>query len=125
MLQAGIILIILLALYLLYELGLIALQRKRAMLFTSSINGSRAKFSSCTGTITRIIRIKESGNHEISFRKSSEKGSICISLFDHNGNTLISNGEDETYCVCLSAGKRYKLCVQMEKATGNYEIEIA
>lgn len=73
-------------LYLLYNFGFIAIQQKRAVFFTASLNGSSAKFSGCTGKITRIVRFRESGNRVIRFQKSAEKGAISISLFDQHGN---------------------------------------
>lgn len=115
---------VLIVLYLLYNFGFIAIQQKRAVFFTASLNGSSAKFSGCTGKITRIVRFRESGNRVIRFQKSAEKGAISISLFDQHGNALISNGEEEIYSVAMDAKKRYKLRVLMKKATGNYSIVI-
>lgn len=119
-----IIVILLFSLYLLYESGLIALQSKRAMLFTSSINGMKARFAGCTGKITRIVRFKEARTYTIRIQTSVDKGSVFISLSDPEGNKLIECGEEETCVLSPVAGKRHKLCVQMEKASGNYKIEI-
>lgn len=112
------------AVYLLYNFGFIAVQQKRALLFTASMNGLRAKFSGCTGKITRIVRFKKSGNHTLRFQKSAEKGAIAVSLFDPHGNALISEGEEEIYSIPAEAGKRYKLRILLVKATGSYSIEI-
>ncbi|MBR3928840.1 MAG: hypothetical protein IKJ65_07550 [Clostridia bacterium] len=116
--------VVFLALCLLYEFGFIALQSKRAMLFTASINGMKAKFSGCTGKITRIVRFKEQKVYMIRFEKTTQKGSVRLSLYDSEKNALIESGEEETYSLSPVAGKRYKLTVRMEKASGNYKIEI-
>ncbi len=119
-----ILIVIFLVLYLLYESGLIALQSKRAVLFTSSINGMKAKFTGCTGKITRIVRLKEARTYIIRFQKSADKGSVFLSLTDPEGNKLIEGGEEETFTLSPVPGKRHKLSVHMEKASGNYKIEI-
>lgn len=123
----GIVIIpaVLVVLYLLYEFGFIALQSKRAMLFTASINGSKAKFSSCTGKITRIVRFKEQREYAIRFEKRVEKGSVRLCLYDKENSVLIESGEEETYAFSPVPGKRYKMCVQLDKASGSYRIDIA
>ncbi len=124
MLYIIILLIVSLSLYLLYEFGFIAIQSKRAMLFAASINGMKAKFGSCTGKITRIVRFKEQKEYIIRFNKTVEKGSVRLSLYDGEKNALIESGKEETYTLSPVPGKRYKMCVHMEKASGNYKIEI-
>jgi len=119
-----IMVVVFLSLYLLYEFGFIALQSKRAMLFSSSINGMKAKFGSCTGKITRIVRFKEQKEYMIRFEKTTQKGSVRLFLYDSEKNALIESGEEETYTLSPVPGKRYKMCVRMEKASGNYKIEI-
>lgn len=124
MYAAIMLIIISLALYLLYEFGFIALQSKRAMLFTASVNGMKAKFTGCTGKITRIVRFKDSKEYIIRIDKTAEKGVVAFSLYDSEKNAVIESGEEDTYALTPVPGKRYKLCVQMEKASGSYRIEI-
>ena len=119
-----ILIVIFLVLYLLYESGFIALQSKRAMLFTASINGMKAKFSSCTGKITRIVRFREKREYTIRFERSTEKGAILLTLTDREGHALIDSGAEESYTLSPEPGKRYILCVRMEKTSGNYKIAI-
>ena len=113
-----------LALYFLYESGVIAFQSKRAMLFAASINGMKAKFGSCTGKITRIVRFKEKREYTVRFERSAEKGAVLLALTDREGHTLIESGEEESYTLSPEPGKRYKLCIRMEKASGSYKIVI-
>lgn len=120
-----ILLIAFLALYLLYESGFIALQNKHAMLFTASINGMKAKFGGCTGKITRVVRFREQKEYIIHFERTVEKGSVRLCLYDGENNALIESGEKETYALSLIPGKRYKICIQLDKATGSYHIDIA
>ena len=119
-----ILFVLFLALYLLYESGIIALQSKRAMLFTASMNGMKAKFSSCTGKITRIVRFKEKREYTVRFEKNAEKGAVQLILTDREGHALIDSGEEESYTLSPEPGKRYTLCIRMEKASGRYKIEI-
>lgn len=119
-----ILIVIFLALYLLFESGIIALQSKRALLFTASINGMKAKFGSCTGKITRIVRFREQKEYTIRFEKTVEKGSVLLSLYDSEKNAIIESIDEETYTFSPVSGKRYILCVRMENASGNYRIEI-
>ncbi|MBQ2433896.1 MAG: hypothetical protein II266_05655, partial [Clostridia bacterium] len=58
------------------------------------------------------------------FEKNAEKGTVLLSLTDREGHTLIDSGEEETYTLSPVPGKRYTLCVRMEKASGSYKIEI-
>ena len=119
-----VLIVLLISLYLLYESGIIALQSKRAMLFAASLNGMKAKFSSCTGKITRIVRFREKREYTVRFERSAEKGAVLLALTDREGHTLIESGEEESYTLSPEPGKRYKLCVRMEKASGSYKIEI-
>ena len=119
-----ILIVLFLALYVLYESGIIAFQSKRALLFTASIHGMKAKFGSCTGKITRVVRFKEKREYTIRFEKSLEKGSVLLSLTDRDGHAPIDSGEEENYTFSPEPGKRYKLCVRIEKASGSYKIEI-
>lgn len=116
--------ILLIGLYFLYEFGLLAVHNKRAVLFTSSVNGSKARFSSCTGKITRVIRFKEKREYVIRFEKTVEKGEVRLFLYDGRSNALIEFGQKDAYAFAPVPGKRYKLCVRMEKASGSYRIEI-
>ena len=117
-------LIILLILFILYVSGFIALQQKRAVMFVASVNGAKARFSSCTGKITRIVWFREKREYRILFEKTIDKGSVDISLYDREGNSLIHGGKDEAYAFSPEPGKRYRLCIQMQKASGKYQIRI-
>lgn len=120
-----ILIVIFLVLYLLYESGFIALQSKRAMLFTASINGMKARFGSCTGKITRVVRFREQKEYTIRFEKTTQKGSVRLFLYDSEKNAVIESGEEETYTLSPVPGKRYIMCVRMEKASGSYRIDIS
>ena len=120
-----IMVVVFLSLYLLYEFGFIALQSKRAMLFTASMNGMKARFGSCTGKITRVIRFKEKREYTLRLESSLEKGSVSFSLIDREGNTLLESGETGDHTFTPVPGMRCKLCILINKASGSYKIHIA
>ncbi len=119
-----IIAVIFLILYLFYFFGFIAVQQKRAMLFSGSLNGSNAKFSACTGKISRIVRFKEEKEYTIRFEKKVDKGSVWISLTDFKGDALIKCSDNESYVFTPVPKKRYKMCIHMDRASGSYRIDI-
>lgn len=120
-----ILIILFIGLFFLYESGFIALQSKRAMLFTASMNGMKARFGSCTGKITRIIRFKEKREYTLRLESSLEKGSVSFSLIDREGNTLLESGETGDHTFTPVPGTRCKLRILINKASGSYKIHIA
>ena len=119
-----ILIVIFLALYLLFESGIIALQSKRALLFTASINGMKAKFGSCTGKITRIVRFRDSAPKKITYSRTLEKGDVHFKIFDCHKNVVLSSDNKDIYFFTPDAGKKYTFAVFLEKASGQYKIDI-
>ena len=108
----------------LYEKGLIAFQTKTAILFSASLNADRAKFSRCTGRLTRILRFKSAEPVKITFKKELSSGKCAFYILCGKEILLESNDDTEEYLFTPVSGKRSKLKIALKSATGSYSLSI-
>ena len=108
----------------LYEKGIIAMQRKAAVLFSASLNANSAKFSRCTGTLTRILRFRDSAERNIIFTKALSGGSVDFEITGRKNEVLLASDEKEEYVFTPESAKRYKLKIHIKSATGSYALRI-
>ena len=106
----------------LYECGVMAMQSKRAVLFVGSINGCRASFSNCTGTIRRVMRFAQSGEYRFTLSGAAEQGEIICTMIDADGTVCAQLKPGESTVIAAEKGKRYCVRIRMEHATGKYEL---
>ena len=110
--------------HLLYTNGYLTISAKRALLYVGSLKGDRARFSSCTGYIKRVIRPKESGTRHFSFTAQTSSGEVWAELFDEEKQRLMHLDRDDQHAaVFLTAPGRYVLVIRFKRATGTYSLE--
>ena len=112
------------AFYALYQNGFLVLNAKRAAMFAGSRLGKSASFTSCSGTVRRKIRFRESRRYRFTFLTELSKGEVILELTEPGGKELLrldssnTNGE-----IAVEAGKRYGLTIRFQAASGKYELE--
>lgn len=112
-----------LTLFLLYRRGVIPISSKRALLFYGSAGGKRANFSSCTGSIQRILRVAKSGNYHFQLRSSLSKGALSLMLSDSGKEILLHlDNHLPEGDVWLEKGRPYTLKIQFDHASGSYDL---
>lgn len=112
-----------LTLFLLYRRGVIPISSKRALLFYGSAGGKRANFSSCTGSIQRILRVAKSGNYHFHLRSSLSKGALSLMLSDSGKEILLHlRNHLPEGDVWLEKGRPYTLKIQFDHASGSYDL---
>lgn len=111
------------ALVVLYRSGVIPIACKRALVFYGAAGGRKANFTSCTGSIRRILRVRESRSYRFSLKTTLSQGDVCLTLSGPGGHILLhldsQMGEKE---VRLEKGRAYTLKVRFQNATGGYEL---
>ena len=107
------------AVCLLYRYGFMAIQIKRAVLYIGIPNGAR--FSSCTGFVKRILRLKSGKTYRITFEPDLTDGDISAEIYDVSKQTAVRlNSEVREGCIHAEKGKRYYLMIRFRSATGSY-----
>ena len=124
MIKASIILgIIGIAAYLLYISGFLTIQAKRAVLYVGSPRGTKARFSSCSGYIRRIVRFKNSAAYRIVLDSELTAGDISAEFLDSAKQPVLRlNGRTRNGIINAEKRKRYYLVVCFRSATGSYAL---
>lgn len=118
-----IVLLIVVTLAVLYRQGYITLNSKRALLFSGSIGGKKATFTSCTGRIQRIFRPKEEKKYRFSLKLTLSSGAVSVYVLGSRKEPLLVLAPERP-CgeVWLEKGKSYRLRIHLDHATGSYEL---
>ena len=118
-----IVLLIVVTLAVLYRQGYITLNSKRALLFSGSIGGKKATFTSCTGRIQRIFRPKEEKKYRFSLKLTLSSGAVSVYVLGSRKEpVLVLTPESPWGEVWLEKGKLYTLRIHFDHATGSYEL---
>ena len=124
MIKAIILLAALTALFLiLYERGLMAINSKSAVSFIGSPGGTGARFTSCSGSIKRIVRFKEDSTYNFLLDTDLTKGHVSIELLDdHKHPVMKLDPAHPRGTVTAEQGKKYYLITRFRSATGRYSL---
>lgn len=81
-----------------------------------------ASITRCTGKIYRTLRVKESRSHSFRLSGHMQQGTLRAEL---QGNTvlMVLTRESPTATVFLEEGRRYRLTLFFEGASGDYQLE--
>lgn len=127
---SGVIIVIavLVFVWVMYEMGYISVQSKRALFFSGRLCTANKKGSAsvkgCSGCEKGILKVKEEVNIEFEFLSEISKGRIWAEVFDKDKNELIHlEGMDDRKTFYAESGKKYYVVVRFEKADGKYEIK--
>ena len=108
--------------YLLYINGYMVVASKCALMFLGSKRGKKVMFSSCTGCIKRVIKLKESKTYYAEFKLELEKGEVTLELLDAKKQLILSLNSNETLKIEAERGQKYYMVIRFKSATGSYEV---
>lgn len=111
--------------YVLYAEGLMAVNAKRAVLYVGTDRGKKARFSSCTGYVKRVLRFREGREYRVAFACALTEGEVSLEILDRKRRPLLTlDRETPGGRILAERRKRYYLVVHYKSATGEYTISI-
>lgn len=116
-----IILLLLLALFVLYQCGLITFDIKRSTVYIATQLCSRARYRSCTGTVRRILRFREAKDVSFSLNASLEKGTVTVEI-SGGAQHLLLDAENSSGTLSVRPGVKYTQVIRFSDATGEHTI---
>ena len=81
-----------------------------------------ASVTRCTGRICRILRVKESRSHSFRLSGHMQQGTLRAELWGDTALMVLTR-ESPTATVSLEQGRRYRLMLFFEGASGDYQLE--
>ena len=110
--------------YLLYINGYLIANSKRAVMFIGSRRGKKARFSSCTGYIKRVIRFEENRKYHFVLLTELSTGEVSMELLDRTGKSVLSlDSNVREGSITAETKKRYELIIRFRSASGSYELD--
>ena len=107
----------------LYNQGYLISKSIRAVTFVGSAKGNRAKFSSCSGYIKRVIKFKEDGRYTFVLDAELSKGDMSVELMDSSKQKIMQlNPINRRASVPVEKQKKYYLVIHFKSATGRYAL---
>lgn len=111
----------------LYYMGLMPLQRKRALSYIGTGSFQKhcfgASFTVCTGWIRRTLRVKESRSYSFRLSGHVQEGTVRAVLQKGSAPLLTLTADNPTATVSLEKGTFYRLEVRFQSASGDYQLE--
>jgi len=108
------------ACYVLYLKGLLAVNAKKALLFSGSNGGKNLRFTSCEGYVLRIVRFEEDREYTFELTAPLTKGEVSVELLDAGRQEVLRlSGSHDRAGAMLNKGARYYLIYRFKSATGS------
>lgn len=112
--------------YILYISGYLVINAKKAVMFEGTIRGKsscKASFTSCDGTLKRIIRFKESKIYHFELISQLSKGELLVEILDSAKQPILRlDGDNQSADINVNAKQRYYMVFIFRAATGKYEL---
>lgn len=107
--------------YFLYINGFGGVSNKSALMYIGSISGAR--FASCTGTIKRVLKFKESRVVCFTLDLNLSKGKLIVELLDKDKCPVLTLSDSNSVGrIDVTAKQRYYLVFKYQSATGDYSL---
>ena len=107
--------------YFLYFNGFGEFGNKSALMYIGSVSGAR--FTSCTGTIKRVLKFKESKVFTFILDLNLSKGKLVVELLDKDKCPVLTLSDSNPVGrIEVTAKQRYYLVFKYQSATGNYSL---
>lgn len=108
---------------LLYSSGYMVVKSLSAVTFIGSSKGTGAQFTSCNGSIKRIVRFKESGTFQYYLDAELSKGDMFVEILDSSKQSIMKLTRENNHAsISVEDKKKYYLVVNFLSATGRYSI---
>lgn len=115
-----------LGMYWLYLNGYLYVQNKRALTFIGSMpekNRFAASFTSCTGTVYRVIKCREAGVYKFAYEGRTSKGTVCAQVLNGAKLPLLTLDENaRTGRLMLEPKQRYYLLLRFTSSSGDCKV---
>ena len=109
--------------FFLYNSGYMVMKSLRAVTFVGSPKGKGATFTSCTGSVSRIVRFKESGTLRYFLDAELSKGDISVEFLDADKRSIMKlNQENRHGTISVESKKKYYFIVKFQSASGRYSL---
>lgn len=113
-----------LVVYILYINGYGVVSNKRAVMYVGTIRGKsscKAMFTSCSGTIKRVMKFKEHKIVRFQLISNLSKGSLMVEILDAGKYPVAALSEKNPIAEFeVNAKERYYLIFSFQSATGDY-----
>ena len=110
--------------YILYINGYLVFNNKKALTFVGSKRGNKASFSSCTGTLKRVVKFDTDKICKVTLDCQLSKGEMSARLLDSAKREIMHlTSVNQTAAVNVEKGKRYYLVFDFKSASGSYELK--
>jgi len=107
----------------LYDQGYMVLKSISAVTFLGSAKGNGASFSSCSGSMKRVIKFREDGTYTFTLDAELSKGSISVELIDSAKQKIMQlNPVNRKGSAAVEKKKKYFLVITFIAATGKYTL---
>ena len=107
----------------LYNQGYMISKSMRSVAFVGYAKGNRAKFTSCTGYIKRVIRFKADGTYAFALDAELGKGDMWVELLDSGKQEIMHlTTSHPNASIHVEKSKKYYLVIHFESATGRYTL---
>lgn len=109
--------------WILYDRGYMVLNSKTAAFYVGSKRGTSARFTTCSGSVKRIVRFREDGVSTFVLDLELSKGEVSVELYDSDKQQVLQlDSAKRSASVSLERGKKYTLVVKFKSATGRYAL---
>ena len=107
----------------LYDQGYMVLKSISAVTFLGSAKENGASFSSCSGSMKRVIKFREDGTYTFTLDAELSKGSISVELIDSAKQKIMQlNPVNRKGSAAVEKKKKYFLVITFMAATGKYTL---
>lgn len=107
----------------LYNRGYMVVKSYSAAVFVGSARGTGARFTSCNGSLKRLLRFPEEGIHTFFLDAELSKGDMSVELLNSDQQRMMKlDCVNNRASVSVERNKKYVLIVNFKAATGRYSI---
>ncbi|MBR7178369.1 MAG: hypothetical protein IKD27_02460 [Oscillospiraceae bacterium] len=124
MIKAILLLAALTAVFLiLYDQGYMVINSKTAASYIGSARGTGARFTSCSGSVKRIVRFKADGTYTFLLNAALSKGDMSVELLNSARESIMHlDPAHPTATVAVEQKKKYYLITRFKTATGSFSL---
>lgn len=114
--------------YLLYRNGYLEIKSKGAVGYVGALGNScgkmhKARLVSCSGSIKRVLKLKENRDYHFILNAAIAKGDLTVKILDSKKNRILTlNHENKEGHILSGQGKRYYLVINYDNTDGTYQL---
>ena len=107
----------------LYDQGYMVIKSTSAVMFVGSAKGTSARFTSCNGSMKRVVRFESDGTYRYFLDAELTKGALSVELLDAAKEKIMHlDCASPSAAVTVEGKKKYYLVIRFQSATGRYAL---